>query len=677
MKLVVTAATPDAVAAAIRNGADEVLLSPRIRAEEISALFPYARSRGVALSLDFSRSCADQELARRAALLETLYPLGLDGVLAGDAGLLRMSRNAAPGCAVMWGGPCQNQDDLAFAAANGCAAAVLSPYLPSGVVLTLSKTSPLPVAVWALCPLCPGGDQNSCLLGKVRSPDTCGFLCRTLAFAGDETILKTRDFCLLGRLRELSQHQPRLTALVTSPDPSPEGVGFFARTARAAADGEYFDELALHRAYAALGLDTPTDAPYVSVGDIYYREGKAETHRLVPETEKYGGSSGYERKVPVRALAVAVAGEPLRLAVDDYRKHTLFVEGSVPVRDAANPTDGEELNAVWRDLPPPYICADAKTRIDPHLRVDLADAQKLRETAMDRLSEQRLSLLERPGGQYAPEQKLLPRADKPCLTVRVAKMSQVTPELMRLPPERLYIPLAEASGDPVRAEDMVRSETVPVAVFPRVVTEGERAEVSARLKMLHTIGFREALTYSPGQAVMALRHGFTPRADWNAASSQTLRHAKLMGVISCTLAPWLTLEQIRELNHLTDTEMIVYGRLPLLLARQCLIRKRSGVCSCDNMKNELSDGQGGLLPLMRESGHGTLVCDSHKLWMEPHRKQWRHIGLWAARLDFATENAKECVQIAAAFLGRGEFQEPNTTTVGFYAPAARKRRFFR
>lgn len=671
MKLAVSAATPEAAVAAIQNGADEIMLAPSIPAESLTGFFSYARTSGASVTLDFSRSCADLELRRRAELLQKLYALGLDAVLTGDPGLLQMARNAAPGCVYIWGVPCHNAEDIHYAASHGCSRAVLSPFLPSEIILSLSKTSKIPLAIWALCPLCLCGDPNTCLLDKEHGFQSCDSSCQKRVFAGDETLLKTRDFCLLGHMREL----PRFTALINVPDSSPEAIGFFTRIARSAADGEYYDERSVHKAFAALGREAPTDAPYTSVGDIFSRDIQTVRSERFWEAERHDETERETpARIPVRFLALGAAGEPLRLAVDDYRKHTFYVEGPVPTRDAASPTTAETLNALWRDLPAPYTCTDARTQIGDGLRVDAEDARRLRERALEQLAEQRLALPERPQGHFTPESRLLPRADKPCVTVKVAKIAQVTPELLRLPPERLYVPLSEASGDPVRAEDLVRSETVPVAVFPRVVLENERNEIGAHLRRLHDIGFREALTYTPGQAVMALRHGFTPRADWSAASAQTLRHAKTMGVISSTLAPWLTLEEIRALNHVADTEMIVYGRLPLLLARQCLIRKRSGMCSCDNMKNELSDGQGGLLPLVRESGHCTMLYDSHKLWMEPYKKQWRHIGLWAVRLDFSTENAKECVQIANAYLGREDY-EPHTTTTGFYAPGEHRRKW--
>lgn len=40
---------------------------------------------------------------------------------------------------------------------------------------------------------------------------------------------------------------------------------------------------------------------------------------------------------------------------------------------------------------------------------------------------------------------------------------------------------------------------------------------------------------------------------------------------------------------------------------------------------------------------------------------WQRLGLWAGRLMFTTENARECVQVLERYLGRGSYQ-PNDYT---------------
>ncbi|MCL2003220.1 MAG: hypothetical protein FWG72_04345 [Oscillospiraceae bacterium] len=673
MKLYVAAASADCAVSAIQNGADGVLLASSISPEAFIGLFPYARARGIRMMLDCSRVCGDAELDRRAGLLGRLYPLGLDEVLVGDAGNLRMAGMAAPDCGLVWAGSCRTAEDIEYAANSGCSGAVLPLFIHAAAARALVSVSKLPLFIRALCPLCPGGDRNRCLLDRNYDSAGCRQSCRRepLAYTGNTArpLLKTRDLSLLKHMRELSG----LTVLIEPPAPSPEAAGLFTRFARTAADENYVDERELNGAFAALGREKPTDAPFTGRGDIYAAEDipDAKNERYWDDERKSAADRGERACVPVRFFALITSGEPSRLAVDDYAGHTVYAEGPPPQAGGADMAEAE-LNEVWRGVSGVYLCKDARTNIDLGLRLTRPQAEALRDAVMAKLEAARKVLPDRAAGTFKQGTKLLPRADKPRITVRVTKMSQVTPELLGLPPERLYIPLGEASGDPGKAEWLVRSETVPVAVLPRVLTEEDRAEVTARLRLLYEAGFREALTWTPGQALLAVRQGFTPRADWGAASSQTLRTARMMGVASCTLAPWLSLAEIGQMSHICDTELIVYGRLPLLLARQCLIKRKDGLCVCEN-KCELSDGQGGLLPLVRESGHGTLVYHPHKLWMLPHRAQWRHIGLWAGRLDFIAESARECAQIALAFAERGAF-EPHAHTTGFYLTEDAKKR---
>jgi putative protease len=629
--------------------------------------------------LDLTRACGDADFNRRAETLGKLYDMGLDAVMSGEPGLLRMSLSAAPGCKHIWGAPCSTADDIECAAANGCSMAVLSPFLQADAMLSLAASSALPLLFWALMPLCPADGANGCLLDKKRDPYRCAQSCRTALFAysGEAVapILKTRDLSLLKHMRNLNG----LTAMVMPPDPSPEAAGLFTRFARTAADENYVNMAELNEAFEALGRGRPTDAPYTGAGEVYTLEENEKNERLwdtvcKKDTEQPTG-------VPVRFFALITAGEPARLAVDDYQGHTLYAESAVPltVNNEQSATDNhtlcgkEELNEIWRDLPGAYNCKDARTKIDPNLFLPKPQAIALREEALRKLEDARLALPERAKGSFSPGISLLPRADSPRLTIRATKMSQVTDELLNLPPERLYIPLDEASGDPAKAEWLVKSDTVPVAVLPRVFVEEDRAEINARLRLLYEAGFRECLTWTPGQALLVIRQGFTPRADWAASSSLSLKAAKAMGAVSCTLAPWLSLQEIGRMSHFCDTELIAYGRLPLLLARKCLTRAQGGLCVCDN-KCELNDGKGGVLPLMRDGAHSTLVYHPQKLWMMPCRAQWRHIGLWAVRLDFTTENARECAQIALAYAGREDY-EPHSCTTGFYIEGeSRKRR---
>ena len=57
--------------------------------------------------------------------------------------------------------------------------------------------------------------------------------------------------------------------------------------------------------------------------------------------------------------------------------------------------------------------------------------------------------------------------------------------------------------------------------------------------------------------------------------------------------------------------------------------------------------------------------NSKKLFLADKAGDWQRLGLWAGRLMFTTENARECVQVLERYLGRGSYQ-PNDYTRGLY-----------
>ncbi len=110
--------------------------------------------------------------------------------------------------------------------------------------------------------------------------------------------------------------------------------------------------------------------------------------------------------------------------------------------------------------------------------------------------------------------------------------------------------------------------------------------------------------------------------------------------------------------------MIVYGRLPLMITENCIIKNSMGVCTCDNFSG-LTDRQGALFPVVQEYKCRNVVLNSKKLFLADKRDLTAKLGLWAERLMFTTENAHECVAVLKRYMGKGDY-EPGTFTRGLY-----------
>ena len=110
--------------------------------------------------------------------------------------------------------------------------------------------------------------------------------------------------------------------------------------------------------------------------------------------------------------------------------------------------------------------------------------------------------------------------------------------------------------------------------------------------------------------------------------------------------------------------MIVYGRLPVMVSDQCIIRQSAGRCNCQT-PGQLSDRTGSVFPVMKEYGCRNVIFNAHKLFLADKRSDIQSAGLWGLRLLFTTESARESVEVAKTYLGLTDYQ-PNMLTRGLY-----------
>jgi len=113
-----------------------------------------------------------------------------------------------------------------------------------------------------------------------------------------------------------------------------------------------------------------------------------------------------------------------------------------------------------------------------------------------------------------------------------------------------------------------------------------------------------------------------------------------------------------------DTELIVYGRLPLMVSDQCIIKNSTGSCSCEK-NSSMSDRMGSVFPVVREFGCRNVILNAHKLYLGDKMEDIRSCGVWGARLLFTTETPRECLQVVNSFLGKNDYR-PNGLTRGLY-----------
>jgi putative protease len=159
--------------------------------------------------------------------------------------------------------------------------------------------------------------------------------------------------------------------------------------------------------------------------------------------------------------------------------------------------------------------------------------------------------------------------------------------------------------------------------------------------------------------------GYTLRGDFGLPvfNAQALKEYKHMGFVSATASFELKLAQIRDLSKALPLEAVVYGRLPLMITENCIIKNRTGQCTCQG-ENILTDRKGERFPVVKAPGCRSEILNSKKLFLAD-KPDWKRVGLTYARLLFTTENPWECAQALERYRGESQWA-PAEFTRGLY-----------
>ena len=153
----------------------------------------------------------------------------------------------------------------------------------------------------------------------------------------------------------------------------------------------------------------------------------------------------------------------------------------------------------------------------------------------------------------------------------------------------------------------------------------------------------------------------------NVYNSGTMNMLRTLELSSATVSFEMTLPQIRDLSKAVPAELIAYGRLPLMVTEHCLIRNRTGECTCHiGGVTKLIDKTGAEFPIIKDGDNcRSVLLNGKKLSWLDRQDDLAKLGLWAVRLYFTTENSREVDRVLNDYLEPEAF-DPGACTRGLY-----------
>ncbi len=662
-ELLAPAGSPEGVRAAVQSGAGAVYMgfgtfNARRNAqgfshEEMADAIAYCRARNVKSNITLNILVGDRELEDALEDAKFLYEAGADALIVQDLGLARLIHAHAPDFALHASTQMtiHTLDGAKQARDIGFSRVVLSRECSREEVQLITEQAGVETEVFvhgALCMCYSGQCYLSAVIGQ-RSGNRglCAQPCR-LPYNGGYP-LSLKDLMLAGHVAELADwgvsslkiegrmKRPEYAAIVT------KVYADLLREHRKPTAGE---RDILRRVFSRDGFTdgyytgkkgdsmfgTKTDVPMSEVKALY----DEAAHRFAEGREA--------PLVPVSLFFTARRDTGAVLSAGE-------VTVTAPVEQAKNrPTTPEMVEkSLAKTGGTPFYPQEMHIEVEDGLVVPASVMNGMRRDALSLLLATRSVAPSRDwmGGNVLPrDEEAAARSGFRGYTASVRTEAQAE-ALKNVGLETVYVPLE------------VAARTGLPAVLPRVFSDREQGQVEMLLGEAMSRGTDTVLVGNIGHIPMAKRLGFTVHGDFglNAYNSRTLCALAEMGVSRQTLSFEARLAQIRDMEGPLETDLIVYGRLPLMIFENCAIRRQhGGKCSCKNGVTTLTDRRKESFPLLPEFGCRNTLIGNRPLCI---REDFARLGVQTARLLFTTESPEECARIARAFVGgaplEGEF----------------------
>ena len=605
IELLAPAGNLESLLAAVHSGADAVYFGygelnarrnvKNFDEQSLAEASRICKERGVKMHMTVNTMVYDREYEAVLRTLEIACKYGIDALIVQDLGVAALVRRAAPEMPLHASTQLtvHNVSGAWQAKELGFSRVVLAREMSRSEIAAITRTVPIETEVFvhgALCMCVSGQCYMSSVIGE-RSGNRglCAQPCR-LPFAsgrkGDSGYaLSLKDLSLARRVRELSElgvDSFKIEGRMKRPEYVAAAVSQFKQALR----GEQADLDLMAAVFSRSGFTQG------------YFDGKLgpEMFGTRQKEDVLAGQKVLKslndlasKDVPRVGVDFAFsmkADEPVTLTASDGEGHRATVQGEPPQAALKAPTN-EEL--VRRSLEKTggtfYYLNSLAAELGEGLICPASQLNALRRQALDGLTAQRGQILPKPFSrpQHIPAPKHQPawqqdgehlplRAQEHLpLRAQVRSISQLTENLCGKC-ELLIIPLDELLRG---AGGLSRAVLRKVAVsLPRVVFGDDEKELTEKLMRCRELGVQHLSTGNLGGVYLGRKLGFTVHGEYglNIASSGCLAEYERLGVQDCLLSFELSLARARAIGGTLPRGLLIYGRLPLMVTRNCPIR---------------------------------------------------------------------------------------------------------
>lgn len=656
----------DSFEAAVRSGADAVYFgagdfnarrnAKNFTTEDMRYAAEYARVRGVKTYLTLNTLTADDELSLALNVAKQAALAGVDALIVQDLGLIRLLKKHLPNMPIHASTQMSvhSKEALKPLKEMGFTRVVVAREMDKTALQELcqeAKALGLEVEAFvhgALC-MCLSGQcyLSSVLGGRSGNRGLCAQPCR-LEFSvqnGSGHDLSLKDMSYIPHISEMAE-MGVTSFKIEGRMKRPEYVAAAVSAVRCAADGKDIpvgtDEL-LSGIFSRSGH---TDGYYSNnlgrdmFGIRTEKDAQMSTKMINQAHELYRRE--YQR-VRLSAEVKIRKGEPSRMLIVDADNNKVSVNGNEPQTAINRPIDKEFVSSkLSKTGGTPYIFEKINCEIDDGLSISAAELSEMRRKAFEALTERRAYYDGHRATDNTVDEFKQPKATptaRPIKTVAWFRNADQIPDDL----SGVSAVILPVSTD--FSEVKLPENTEMIADIPRGILHSA-SRVREQLLSAKQNGVKSAVCNNLAAFTMAHEVGLTPIAGFgmNVFNSQSISAVGDMGAKASILSFEMSVSDMTRLNGGIPLGIITYGRLPLMLFRNCPNKNGMGCAKC-NGHSEITDRKGVTFPIMC-NGEFSEMFNSRPVWMFDRKHELKSLDFEV--LYFTDESKERCREVLQA-----------------------------
>ena len=600
-EILAPAGSPDSLYAAVRSGADAVYMgcksfNARIKAdnfgdEEIKDAVAYCHSRGVKVHITMNTLISDGEIPEALETVKRICQWGADAVIVQDLGLASLMNKVAPSLEkhASTQMSVQTVEGVKLLKRMGFTRAVLPRELTKEEIRRIKNSTDIEIEIFihgALCMSVSGQCYMSSMFGgRSGNRGLCAQPCRLpfCAENGTGNDLSLKDLSLIERAEELTELG--IDSLkIEGRMKRPEYVAASVTAIRSTLDGKENREI-LSDLRAVFSRSGFTDGYFADRRgrDMFGIRQKEDVTSATAKVLK-NLSRLYEKErgsIPVSFFLTVIEGEKISLSACAMGKTVYAEEDCIPERALNKPLTKEGLTErISKCGGTQFYAEKTEIDLDEGLIAPASAINNLRRKVLSEL-EKALSSVKLNAFTDIDIKPVPHKAAKPLrYNIRIAKAGQLPDNLENV--ENLYVPLNSEENfvENVKKLPVNVGIEVPRGIF------GNELLVEKYLARAKSLGIDIAYCSTADALALAKKHGFTLHTGFsmNVFNSLSVAFLESLGVKEITLSPELTLKKLSQVGGEARRGIIGYGRLPLMLTRNCPVKNGTDCNDCKSNK---------------------------------------------------------------------------------------------